>query len=333
VTVSEIAEAAGVSITTVSHALNGKGRLPQHTRERIRRVADAFGYTANPHARGLKLGRPAALAIGVAGFGTQVLVPNITFYVHLTNAASTAALQRGFGLLLAPSTEVDLLSQLSVAGALLVDPVGNEPLIEIARERELPLVTVGRLPGSSPAAAWVDNDNRTTTTELLDHLASRGSRRPALLTTTGHQSYVHDIVQTYRAWCAARGAPSLIHRVRGYPSLAGAATAAGRLLDRDPKPDAIVATLDRLALGVIPAARERRLSIPGDLLLSAFMDSEALAHGDPPTTAVDLDTGRIGAAAANMLIDLVEGEDSERTLLVPGKIITRESTGGLAAAG
>ena len=92
----EIAQAAGVSMTTVSNALSGKGRLPAATRERVRSIAEALGYEPDPVARSLAGARVGLLAT-VASFPSNAVLDftSIKYYVELINAATRTAIDRG----------------------------------------------------------------------------------------------------------------------------------------------------------------------------------------------------------------------------------------------
>ena len=126
--IKEVAAAAGVSITTVSHALNGKGRLPAETRERVRDVAEALGYVPSATARSLARGRTGILALTVARAATMPFsLADFDYFAQLMNGASTAALERGYALVLAPAAAgTELLDSVPLDGAIVVDPVRGD---------------------------------------------------------------------------------------------------------------------------------------------------------------------------------------------------------------
>src|ERR1700744_3207119 len=101
--IHDIARGAGVSITTVSHSLNGRGRVQPETRRRVLRTAKRLGYTANAHARRLATGKNMTLALQVAGFGEEALIPDSAYYIQVLNDASAAALALGYTPMLVPS--------------------------------------------------------------------------------------------------------------------------------------------------------------------------------------------------------------------------------------
>ena len=174
--IKEVAAAAGVSITTVSHALNGKGRLPDETRVRVREVAEALGYRPSATARSLAGGRTGILALTVARVEAMPFsLTDFDYFAQLMNGAGTAALEQGYALVLAPSAgEPDLLDRVPLDGAIVVDPVRGDPTLAHLRERGVPVVTTGREPGG-PAT----RHGSTTTTSPARARSSTTSPRPA----------------------------------------------------------------------------------------------------------------------------------------------------------
>jgi DNA-binding LacI/PurR family transcriptional regulator len=332
--IHDVARAADVSITTVSHVLNGKGRVSEATRRRVLEAVDRLGYSANAHARGLATGRAQTLAVQISGFGRETFVPESVYFTALLNGAYAQALELGYVLVLTPSAPEADLQTLPADGALVVDPVGDEALIAVMREAGAPVVTTGRVSADAGQVdGWVDNDHGAAAREVLDHLDSRGYRRPALLTTARPLSYSADSQDAYRRWMEGRGLEPLVGLIDGELGVDQGAAVTAALLERDPRPDAIYATNDATALGALRAARAAGLDVPGDLGIVAEMDTEALRLADPPLTAVDVCPSDVGRAAIRLLVDLAEGSaTAPRTSVVATSLVARSSTGGPAAA-
>jgi DNA-binding LacI/PurR family transcriptional regulator len=326
--IRDIAREAGVSITTVSHALNDKGRLPQATRDRVRELADRLGYVADPQGRRLATGRSMLLAVQASGFGSRVLVPEAAYFVELINGAAVAASELGYGLVLTPAiTSQDAIHQLAADGAVVVDPTGQETLLEALQAAGKPVVTTGRIPDEAQDVPWVDNDHLAGARLALDHLAEIGCERPALLTTSIAPSYALDAVQGYRDWCRARRLRPRIARVRGVPTEEAGRRAAARLLDSGTPPDAFYATLDLLATGALHAAEDRGVAVPEQLAIVATTDSAVVRTARPSLTALELHPGKLGAHAIQLLVALIEGEPvAERRTVFGVGLIPRAST-------
>jgi len=333
--IKDVAAEAGVSITTVSHALNGKGRLPDETRERVRAVADRLGYRPNVNARNLAGGRSGLLALAVSQVEDLAFqLGDFDYFATLIRYATMAALDRGYALAaIAPVTDAEeTFHRIPADGAIVVDPLPGDRSLAYLRRRGKAIVTTGRALDGPEDDYWVDNDHPAGVASVLDHLAEVGARRIALVLPSYSASYITDVRQGYCDWCTRHGAEDVIATAEGVTEAAGF-DAAATLLDGPEPPDAIYAALDRLAIGVLMAADIRGVAVPGQLLVAACTDSRAARDAKPPLTTLGLNPEQIGAEAAGMLIDLVEGvEVAPRHRLVPTTLAPRESTLGTAAA-
>jgi DNA-binding LacI/PurR family transcriptional regulator len=328
----DIARTTGVSITTVSHALTGRGRVAAATRERILRAAAEVGYTANPHARSLVSGRSRTIAIQVAGFTSSAssssLLPDAAYFMELLNGAAVAAATHDYAIMLATYDFSPRRNQrVGLDGAIIVDPAGGESLAIELLERGLPVVTTGRPTRGDVLCPWVDNDHADTTIRMLGHFTRRGYRCPALVATTPTRSYVADIIGAYRRWCAQRHCEPRIVELEEPPTESAAGRATRKLLQGPDPPDAILATYDRLAMGVLLQAQRMRLEVPGDLGLASAVDSDLLRRVSPAVTGVANNARLVGKLAVEALIrQLVDPEAPWSGVVVPNRIIARTST-------
>lgn len=328
-TIHDVASAAGVSPTTVSDALNRKGRVDPGTRERVERVARRLGYRASRTARGLRSGRTGTLGLvlpeGRPALHAEEFI-GVDFYIQLAAAAARAAFAREHALaLLPPVSSVDDLRQFALDGAILNDPVERDPRLDAFDELGLPVVTIDRDVGRPDRRLWVASDNAANTRALLDHLAAAGARRIALLAVDATWSWTMDTAETYAAWCAERGAAPIVE-VAPLEALAGgrAIAAVGALLDR--RPDAVITPPERFAVAVARAAAERGLRVGENVLLAAGVDSAQARDNDPPVTAIDLRPDLQAAAAVDLLISCIEGDAGRAPRIVPGELRARAST-------
>ena len=330
--IRDVARAAGVSTTTVSHSLSGKGRLPASTRERIAKVAAELGYRPNSSARNLVTGKTGLLGIAVSESPESPFgLADFDYFVQLLTAATMTAVENGMALVVAGNgDEGELFEGVDVDGMIVVDPVADDPLVSACRANGTPVVTTGRVPGEDPddaSVAWVDNDHVGSTESILDHLAGRGADRIALLTSLPVTSYTRDAISGYRGWCESHGQEPSVSIVEGPINEGAGFDLAVRLLDGPDRPDAIYATLDRLALGSLSAARARGLRVPDDLIVAGCTDSKASQWAEPPLTSLALNPEEIGRRVIEMLIAVVKEEgDPPAHEFVPTKIVAREST-------
>lgn len=329
--IKRVAEAAGVSTTTVSDALNGKGRLPKETRERVKETARRLGYRPNANARNLAGGRTGLLAMSVSQpRGLSLQLGDFDYYAQLMHSATEFAIDHGYALLVAPVIGAEeTLGRIPLDGAIVVDPIEDDPVITRLRTDGTPFVTSGRETGRPEDACWIDHDHDAGIRKVLDHMRERGAERVALVTAPPVQSYLQDALRSYEEWCSENGQEVKVATVTEGLTEGGGYAAAWELLNGPDPPDAIYASLDRLALGALLAADARGASVPGDLMVAGCTDSGASRAANPPLTALSMNPDAIGRAAAELLIALVEDrEPGERQRIIPTQLLARESTGG-----
>jgi DNA-binding LacI/PurR family transcriptional regulator len=244
-------------------------------------------------------------------------------------AATQAALERGYALVLVPTGHdvVEPFASVDLDGAVVVDPVANDPLVAQLRAAGVPVVTAGRIPGESDQEWWVDNDHVAGTLATLQHLERAGARRLALVTGPPLTSYTIDTLAAYHQWCETRGCEPQVATARGDLTESAGFAAAAELLMGPESPDAIYATLDRLALGVLLAAHAHGRDVPADLLVAGCSDSDAAKRSRPSLTALSLNPEEIGRQAVRMLIELTDGRvPAQSHVVVRTRVVPRAST-------
>jgi DNA-binding LacI/PurR family transcriptional regulator len=328
-TVRDVAAAAGVSPTTVSHALNGKGRVDARTRRRVEEAARRIGYRANLSARNLRAGRTGMLALVLPTIGHDLRANEalgLDYYMRLASAAAAAAFVHGQALVLPPPlrTAADL-RDLPVDGGIVADPAMNDRCLAMFDALGLAVVSIERDLGRDDDW-YVASDNDANARLVLDHLAERGARRIALLTPDAKLAWVEETRRAYEAWTRARRRDAIVVPVP-HEDLEGSAYAStARVLEAPERPDAIFAVSEGYAIGALRAARDRGLAVPDDLLLVAGVDSQRASTSDPPITALDLHPAEHAAAAVELLVARLEGEQHARTRSVKATLCERWST-------
>jgi len=320
-----VAARAGVSPTTVSLVLNGKGSFPDGTKARVLEAARELGYRPHPAARSLAGIRTGVIALA---FSHREAMPfpltDIDYFARAIHGATEEALLRDYSLVVAPPTpQSDVWFRLPLDGVIVFDPVLGDPVPGALRERSAPMVVVGRDPNGDFDDPCVDNDAATATRVALDHLWDVGARRPALATFPLMDAFVTDCESTYRRWCEERSIRPVVWIAR---SSWGEAPKEGLTeLLRATRPDAIVALEDLLGIDAVAAASDLGIAIPEELKIVAFSDRESFPG--VPLTSVQLDPRTTARAAVGMLIDLIErGELDQRSLNIPVRLVRRAST-------
>jgi DNA-binding LacI/PurR family transcriptional regulator len=218
------------------------------------------------------------------------------------------------------------LRDLPVDGGIVADPAMNDRCLAMFDALGLAVVSIERDLGRDGDDWYVASDNDANARLVLDHLAERGARRIALLTPDAKLAWVEETRRAYEAWTRARRRDPIVVPVP-HEDLEGSAYASTtRVLDGSAPPDAIFAVSEGYAIGALRAARDRGLDVPGDLLLVAGVDSQRASTSDPPITALDLHPAEHAAAAVELLVARLEGEQRVRARSVKATLRARRST-------
>lgn len=330
-TMRDIAEATGVSQSTVSRVLSGTPTavpIAEATRKRVMETARELGYRPNPLARGLR-GAPTMLL--------GVIVRDITdpFFAGAIEAASLEANKRGYNVVLghahASAEEAEALTSILEArhcdALLFLGDLRDRPgLIEELENTSIPVVALwhGSRESSIPT---VSVDNKSGTAAIVDHLVELGHERIGF---AGPRRGLGDLTErddTFVATTHGHGLPTPDEYRRVAPNTyAGGAQALGELMTLPEPPTAVVAPTDVLALGMLHEAHRRELRVPHDLSIAGFDDIPGAAYAVPALTTVRMPTEAMMLAAIDLAIGREEVLGDFHPLLEPD-LVVRESTG------
>jgi DNA-binding LacI/PurR family transcriptional regulator len=340
VTLMTVARAVGVSPTTVSNAYNRPHKLSPALREQILATARDLGYPGpNPAARGLRRGRTGSVGVLFGEELTYVFQDPGAVEFLRGLAEGTARHNTVLQLIAALDADEQLLANAIVDGLVVWSLPDRHPLLRLARERNIPLVTHGgpRLAG----VPFVGIDDRAAAQAAAEHLLQLGHRSLAVISfpfgparhgrrrdpaTLGRPGYrvTRERLAGYRAAAAHLEIYEVAVNSRDEGRLAALA-----LLQGPRRPTAVLAMSDELAVGVIAAARELALRVPEDVSVVGWDDSPAARANDPALTTVGQSLHDQGRTCAQLLIDATRGEIASEHLvhLAPWRLITRDSTG------
>lgn len=330
VTIRDVARHAGVSTTTVSDALNERGRLPAETRRRVTRSAEHLGYRPNQTARRLRVGRTGHVGLycpflpGLPGGFSAT-----GYYMELAMGAAGAAIGHDVGLvLLPPGLSPARLADAEVDGLIIADPIRDDPGVAALVARRLPIVTIERdLTAGRRHAGVVESDHASALRELLDHLAARGAERPALIAPGAETAWGVALGAAYRDWCAGRGVQPLEECVPAGPEPRYAERATEALLAARRRPDAIVCAPDGGAAQVVQVLERHSVTVPGQMLVASCVEGAPMQSCEVPVTSIDLQPSLAGARAAALLVDVLAGDAApERVETLPTRLVVRAST-------
>jgi alanine racemase len=326
---ADLARQAGVSEATVSRVLNDKPGVSPETRQAVLTALDVLGYE-----------RPERLHKRSAGL-VGLVVPELDnpIFPIFAQAIESMLAQEGYTAVLCTHvyggiTEdeyVEMLLDRQVSGILFVSGMHADTATDPSRyakllARPLPVAFVNGF-RRDIEAPFVSCDDRVAGDIAVRHLAALGHRRIGFISGPTRYSPVQRKLAGYRAALAALF-PDLGDDLTELSlfGVEGGQAAAARLLERGVT--GLVCGSDLMALGAIRAARERGLTVPGDVSVVGYDDSPLIAFTDPPLTTLRQPVAAMSQAAVHALVEAIHGEPSPNTEYVfRPELVLRSSTG------
>ena len=320
--IRDVAAAAGVSVTTVSDALNNKGRISEETRGKVRQVAHDLGYRPSSLARGLRTNRSHLLGVVVTKYGqTAWDFTRLPYFTMAIDAAMTASLDRGYALTVLPADrDAEFILSLPLDGLLVLDPLLNDPLVRAARQQGVTVVA-DRANTGNVEEAWIDFNHGSAVSSMCDRLAAAGDRSPALLTSDGNDSYTAQCLTAYRRWCKARGKTELV--IQAPQDMAETRSIVSSLLNKTSPPDEIFGLEDYHATTLVEEVQKSSLQCPNDIVLGCFTEFTVIPAHWPPIVRLTVSPSVMGANGIELLVDVIEGRPLRKKLcLVPNALLS-----------
>jgi DNA-binding LacI/PurR family transcriptional regulator len=342
-TLRDIARIAGVTPMTVSRVINEAGYVSRETREKVRAAADALDYRPNLLARSLRTRRTKTVGVLLADIANP-------FTAQLAHGMRQVLDPRGYTAFICLSensaaheqSSMKALYQHRVDGLIVATRTtlpGNESLLFMA-DHHLPIVQIGNRELNHPHIDRVTADHWKGGCQATEHLISLGHTEigfvgVSLLNGSGLQRFQGflDAMRQHslpvrEEWILGPGqdpVPGYSTQLVGYEGLS-------RLLAMKKRPTALFARNDMTALGIIQAARDRGLRIPGDLAIVGFDDVPLAALTSPPLTTVQQPIEEQGRRAAEILLARVESSEElpRQEIVMDCSLVIRESTVGPA---
>ncbi len=327
-TIRDVANAAAVSLGTVSRVLNMHVTVSPEIRLRVEQAILSLGYTPNVVAQSMRNQRTRTV-------GCIIRDINLPAFAAFVRAAHDVLFRAGYALLLTNSEgqrqrEMELISILSSrkVDALIIahHSEEDEELHQMLKSTEIPVVLVDRERPVWADAVMVDHCNaiRLATEQLL----KLGHRRIALITGSSALFPARDRIAGFKAAHNALGVslvPDLIHKERFTSDYAFQQTSI--LITKKVPPTAIVAGGIDVLPGILRALRTHGLTVPEDMSLVAACDSDLAKLSQPPITAESWDYGEVGRIAAQLVLERINhsGESDPQRVLVPTELIQRGS--------
>lgn len=329
ITIHDMARELGISGSTVSRALNNNPRISKTTRDAVQKLARFHNYLPNAMASSLRKGK---------GNTVGVIVPNInrSFFSNIIGGIEEIFSTAGYNLMICQSNELlekeqaALMTLLNarVDGILMSLSMESEKYdhIEKLLNRGVKMVFFDRIPEQLPVQSVVIDDY-SAALKVTEHLLEQGSRQPAHI---GGSSSINVYAKRQNGFRKAleKSGVSVDSKyiIETEMTRRGGTVAFNELMKLRQRPDAIVCSGDLAAHGVLIAAHEHGLKVPGDLSVTGFANEEFTAHINPSLTSVNQKGNEIGRKSAKLFLDN-ESSHEKRQIVIEPEIILRESSG------
>ena len=325
-TIRDVARLAGVSHQTVSRVINQREGVMAETQERVEAAILELGYRPSAIARSMARGRTHMLAC---------ISPNLTDYTfaNIIEGAEYEARQHGFVLLSSSAEDAEsfraladeLIGNRRVDGLMVINPYADRRFE--SAPANFPMVYVCAVAREARISS-VCLDDEHVAYEATKHLLDLGHRCIAMVTGPMNEDCSRDRSVGYRRALEEAGLvydPRLV--VVGDWSASSGQSGFENFIKQGLRPTAIFAQNDRMALGILRAARDLGLDVPKQLAVIGVDDMPLSSYFDPPLTTMRQDMVQIGREAARLLVRATtEPHSSPQHLFLPGQLIVRSST-------
>ncbi len=328
VTLGDVARAVGVSMQTVSRAVNNKGEISPKTRERIMRAVQELGYRPNRLARAMSTQQTNLVGL---------IVPDITnpYFPEVMRGVQDKALANDYTVLACNSDDqpeaelgiIELLASHGVDGIITLSSKVREGILSKFVETFRPLVFVNRH-FEHPHVSSVIVDKLQGAHLAVDHFVQEGHHRIGMITNKNYSFSVEPRVQGFWERLKYHNLEITEDQVIGStPSAEGGFEATKSLLKRDKNITAIFAYNDLMALGALRACHDIGLSVPDDVSIIGFDDIQFAAMSSPALSSVRIDKYHIGGLALERMLDMIKHpEKTHPPINLGATLVLREST-------
>lgn len=329
VSLKDLANELGVSISTVSRALKSSPEIGAEMKERVKALAKKRNYRPNPFAMSLLKNSPRIIGI---------IVPDIVtyYYSSIISGINDVAKKNGYSTIITSSYEkyesekecLEDLVNIRVEGiiACLSQETTDYEHYRLLKEQNIPLVFFDRVCLIDIFSSVITN-NADSAQEATDHFLKTGSKRIGFIGGANHLEIVkqrkHGYLQALRENKIPIEKELVFCKRISYES---GYEGAHRLLSLPDRPDAILGMTDSLAFGAMKAIKEHNLRIPDDVALIGYTDELHSNYVDPPLTAVVHQTYKMGETTCKLLLKQIKGNDKIEQIVVPCILSVRGST-------
>ncbi|SFB23382.1 MULTISPECIES: LacI family DNA-binding transcriptional regulator [unclassified Bacillus (in: firmicutes)] len=331
-TIKDIAKVAGVSVTTVSRALNGYSDVNEKTRQKIVRVAKELNYSPNTIARSLVMNKSKTIGLLVSGLNKASVKDNITFEVLSGINVFTGGSDYDLVLFSTTSTKQrektysQLCKDRMVDGVIVQGIRTDDPYLKEVIESNIPCVLID-IPFESDMIGYVTTDNLLGAKKAVNHLIDLGHTKIAMMNGHEYAFVSQRRLEGYRQALKENGIDVKSEWIaNGEFSEEIAETQAEELFRTHPEISAIFCASDLMALGVMNAAKKLGLNIPDQLSIVGYDDIMLASYVSPKLTTIAQNKFEMGYQAAKLLVNMLEGKEEGHLVNLDTELKVRETT-------
>lgn len=334
VTIHDIAKKVGVSPSTVSRVINGKGTISEETRVKILTAMEELHYFPNSVARNLATGSSQAIGLIINAYENNQAFSNIFFNRSVFGIERVLQANK-YNLIISSNTEESrqlspiekLIYERKVDGLILPPSTVTHKLVKKLLKQDFPFVILGEPSQFKNESSWVDINNMQGSELAIKHLVMQGYKKIAFIGGNQKEVYIRNRITGYKLGLSNHNLsvnPAFITESDDTPDDSFAV--AKSLLQEKDSPDAFLCNTNMAAFGVIKAAKELGLQIPLDIGIVTFDNYPLAEYTAPALTAIDIDTYIQGEQAAHILIQRIKKNCTNQQTFISTELITREST-------
>lgn len=328
--IKDLAEVAGVSIATASRAISNPNRVSKATRDKVVEAAKEIGYTPNRLGASLRTSKTGNII---------VIIPDVsdTFNFGAVKSLEKSATKHGYSVLLGDTQGLrerelaygDMVKSKQADGIILFAYRLPFDLRAENTHFELPPIVNSCERVENNGIPFVSIDNHLAAQQATEHLIQLGHKNIAVITGDINTPSTQSRLAGYRdAMKAANIATEESYVQHGTYSLNMGEACTEKLLLLKQRPSAIFCFSDEIALGCLHSLKKQGFDVPNDISVIGFDDIRFAKYMSPPLTTIAQPVEEIGAQCVDLLIDIIEGNDTTRSeVILPHKLIVRESTG------
>jgi len=325
---ADVARAAGVSMMTVSRAINNKPGVSDKVRQEIQTLAAEMGFQPNQIARSLVTHQSATIGL---------VVPDITnpFFAQIARGVEDLAYEAGYSLFLLNSAEnlkreavaFNSLQQKEIDGAILCSSRHRESDLRVQAQRFPAVVLVNReLKDPLPNVVTINVNDQRGAQLATQHFLEQNRAQIACISGPANSVSAQRRLQGYRACLKDAGRPFDPRLVEPcVPTIEGGQAAAAALLARCPGLDAVLAFNDLAAIGAMLACQDAGKGVPRDVAVIGADNIFLAGLVRPRLSTLNVNLGHIGRLAMRSLLDIIQGTGAPAAIQIEPELILRDS--------